>query len=110
MIFWIIIGSSFWGLATKYGKNKWAYLGIGIGLAVGVQLLVGLLYGLIMHPTDEAIESSSIVVNLIALVVSGAVAFFVYNHLKKKAEVGGDSVLEEIEKIGEDKKEDSMEL
>jgi ABC-type uncharacterized transport system permease subunit len=110
MIFWIIIGSTFYNLATKYGKNKWKYLGIGIGLAIAVQLLVGLIYGLIFQPSEEELDKSSLAVNVVALLISGIAVYFSYQHLKNKAESGEDELLTQIEKIGEEKKEDSMEL
>ncbi len=43
---------SFYNLAKRFNKNKFAYLAIGIGLALVVQLIVGLLYGVISQATE----------------------------------------------------------
>ena len=86
MIFWIIIGMSFYNLAKRFNKNKFAYLAIGIGLALIVQLIVGLLYGVISQATEEDLKRDSLMVNIIALIVSGIVTYVVYKYLLKKGE------------------------
>lgn len=85
MLFWIIIGIAFYNLAKMYGKNKFVYLGIGIGLTLLVQLITGFVYALVAHPTEEELKSD-LVVNLIAVLISGIVTYLVYRSLKNKAE------------------------
>ncbi len=100
MIFWIIIGSSFYKLADLYGKNKWVYVLIGIGIAIASQLLVGLLYGIITQPTEEELGNDSLAINLIAVLVSGIIVYIVYDRLKRKNIVEENKKLDEIESIG----------
>lgn len=100
MIFWIVIGVAFYNLARTYGKNKWAYLGIGIGLTLATQFIVGALYGLILRPTEAELKDNSLLVNLLALVISGIITFIVYRVLKNKAEKEQNAMEESIYSFG----------
>ena len=87
MIFWIIIGVAFYNLANNYGKNKWMYLGIGIGLTLLTQLLVGFFWGVVRGLTHgEESTMDNLAVNLVALLISGIITYIVYRQLKAKAE------------------------
>lgn len=100
MIFWIVIGAAFFNLANKYGKNRFLYLGIGVGLTLATQFIVGIIYGLIVRPTQEEIDHNSLAVNLIALAISGIITYVVYRILKNKAEKEHEQIEESINSFG----------
>jgi len=103
MIFWIIIGAAFYNLANKYGKNKWVYLAIGIGLTLLVQLAVGFIWGVAKGLSKSAgFPDNDIVVNLVALLISGIITYIVYRRLKMKAEREYDEREEAIQSFGAD--------
>jgi uncharacterized membrane protein YeaQ/YmgE (transglycosylase-associated protein family) len=108
MIFWIIIGMSFYNLAKRFNKNKFAYLAIGIGLALIVQLIVGLLYGVISQATEEDLKRDSLMVNIIALIVSGIVTYVVYKYLLKKGEQKENEMYDNIDNIGTEIKDENI--
>jgi uncharacterized BrkB/YihY/UPF0761 family membrane protein len=106
MLFWIIIGMSFYKLGDLYNKNKWGYAVLGIVIAVVVQLVVGIIYGIIVQPTEEELDNSSWGINLIALMVSGIVVWGFYEYLKrtnqKEVDDEYDQMNYNIEEIGKD--------
>lgn len=86
MIFWGIIGIAFYNLASRYGKNKWIYLLIGIGTALLAQVLTGFLYAILFQPTEAESDENSLILNLAALGISGIITYIVYRQIRKKAE------------------------
>lgn len=102
MIFWIVIGVAFYNLARNYGKNKFAYLGIGIGLTLATQFIVGALYGLLFMPTKAEIAENELLLNICALIISGIITYIVYRVLKNKAEKEQDEIEQSIYNFGAD--------
>lgn len=85
MLLVLFIAIAFAGLARMYGKKLWAYALIGIGTALGAQVVTGLLYGLIVHPTEEEIKDQSMEISLLATLVSVVATIVVYVLLRRKA-------------------------
>jgi zinc transporter ZupT len=108
MLFWIIIGAAFYNLAKSYNKNKFLYLGVGVGLTLLTQLIVGLVYGLIFRPSQEEIEDKEFLINIVALIISGIITYIVYRALKNKVEREHDEKLDFINSIGADIKESNL--
>lgn len=94
-------------LAERFGKTKWQYGILAIGIYLGAQLLFGFSYGIYKGITDpssvDRVDYAGIsFVNLISWLISIAVVYGVYQLLEKKfvkEHINKPSV--EIEKIGE---------
>jgi amino acid transporter len=110
MFFWIIIGGSFYRLADRYNKNKWLYLFMGIGLAAGIQFLIGIIYYLLAQPTEAQEKGEEMVLNIVALVFSGIITYFVYNRIKSKAELEEFALMDTIDNIGKDAEQTSEQI
>lgn len=93
-------------LAEKFGKVKWHYGLLAIGVYLGTQLFFGFSYGIykgIMDPAslDEVNYTGFSLVNIISWIISIAAVYGVYQLLEKKfvkEHVNKPSL--EIEKIG----------
>ncbi|KXH85846.1 hypothetical protein [Chryseobacterium kwangjuense] len=94
-------------LAERFGKTKWQYGILAIGIYLGSQLLFGFSYGIYKGITDpSSVDNVDYAgfsfVNLISWIISIAVVYGVYQLLEKKfvkEHISKPSV--EIEKIGE---------
>lgn len=94
-------------LATRYGKVHWHYGLLGIGIFVGIQLLFGILYGLIGVLTDPNNFSHDVsnfsafsTVNLLGLVLSLLVVWSMYRYIENNLEKKKSKTPSEIEEIG----------
>ncbi|MFN1216824.1 hypothetical protein ACKW6Q_07520 [Chryseobacterium kwangjuense] len=93
-------------LAERFGKTKWQYGILAIGIYLGSQLLFGFSYGIYKGITDpSSVDNVDYAgfsfVNLISWIISIAVVYGVYQLLEKKfvkEHISKPSV--EIEKIG----------
>jgi len=93
-------------LAEKFGKTKWHYGLLAIGVYLGTQLVFGFSYGIYKGLTDPASVDVDYTgfsfVNIISWIISIAAVYGVYYFLEKKfvkEHMGKPSL--EIEKIGD---------
>ncbi|GEN72920.1 MULTISPECIES: hypothetical protein [Chryseobacterium] len=94
-------------LAEKFGKTKWHYGLLAIGVYFGTQLLFGFSYGVYKGLTDpDAVDNMNYtgfsLINMISWIISIAVVYGVYQLLERKfvkEHVNKPSL--EIEKIGD---------
>lgn len=94
-------------LAERFGKTKWHYGLLAIGVYLGTQLFFGFSYGIYKGITDPAsldgVDYTGFsVINIISWIISIAAVYGVYHLLEKrltKEHVNKPSL--EIEKIGD---------
>lgn len=101
IILLIIIGNRFYALAEDYRQNKWLYTVLSIVVFYGIQLIFGLILGMIFIIIGSNLESySEITLNFIGLVIGIVAVFIFYELLKKKWEKQKQEKLDEIYQIG----------
>jgi uncharacterized membrane protein len=76
---------------------------MGIGIALAVQFLIGIIWGIAIN-SNYATEtrSDSIIIKIVALIISGIVAYILYKYFEKNAIIEEQDEFSEIDKIGED--------
>lgn len=76
-------------LAERFGKKKWQYGVMAIGIYLGTQIILGLSYGVYLGITDpESVDNVNYTgfsaVNMVSWLISIAVVWGVYQFLEKK--------------------------
>jgi hypothetical protein len=77
------------GLAEKFGKTKWHFGLLGIGIYLGAQLLFGFCYGIYIGITDpgsldNADYTGFSAINFVGWIISIVAVYGVYKLLEKK--------------------------
>lgn len=93
MSIFILIGAYryYAGLAERFGKTKWQYGLLAIGIYIGFQVFLGLSYGIYKEATDpgslEGVNYTGFsLVNIIGWIISLLAVWGVYKLLEKKFE------------------------
>ncbi|WP_312298649.1 hypothetical protein [Chryseobacterium sp.] len=76
-------------LAEKFGKTKWHYGLLAIGIYLGTQVILGLSYGIYMAATDpESLDSVNYTgfsaANMVSLLISVVAVWGSYQFLERK--------------------------
>ncbi|MCC3216498.1 hypothetical protein LIV57_14625 [Chryseobacterium sp. X308] len=92
-------------LAERFGKTKWQYGVLAIGIYLGTQLLLGFCYGIYMGLTDpESAENVNYTgfsaVNIVGWLISIVAVWGVYKFLENKFIKERPAKTIEIEEIG----------
>jgi len=94
------------GLAEKFGKTKWHYGLLGLGIYLGTQLVFGFSYGIYKAITDPAsLDDNNYMgfsaINLVSWLISVAAVWGIYKILENKFEKENQKKPAlEIEEIG----------
>ncbi len=105
LLFLYFIGSMYYKLAERYGKNKWLYAILAIVIYYGTTFAVAFFYVIIMELTGTLLSTEELVDEYLAVIlyiVSGlAVCYLVRKSLEKKWERERlENAVETIEDIG----------